>query len=130
MQNFYSWWHKERQARGYSPGNWKWIITPLSASANRCYLGLNKMTEYTLKPVGNIPPRPQNPWSWCVTGFAGILQASSGHPVCCHQQCSSLNMMAHILPKAWHYVSVLHSRATGTPRAGAATGKHCSRPLP
>lgn len=51
MDNFYNWWHKEQRTRGYSPGNWKWIITPMSASSNRCYLGLNKMTEYTLKPV-------------------------------------------------------------------------------
>ncbi len=37
--------------RGYVPGNWKWIITPMSPTANRCYLELNKMTEYTIKPV-------------------------------------------------------------------------------
>jgi hypothetical protein len=51
MHNFFSWWSSEVKTRGYSPGNWKWILPPMSASASRCYLGLNKMTEYTLKPV-------------------------------------------------------------------------------
>jgi nitric oxide synthase oxygenase domain/subunit len=32
-------------------GNWKWIIPPLAASTSPCYLGLNKMIEYTLKPA-------------------------------------------------------------------------------
>lgn len=42
---------KELSARGYAPGNWKWIVPPLAASANSTtYLQLNKMTEYTLKP--------------------------------------------------------------------------------
>jgi hypothetical protein len=51
MRNFFSWWSSEMKARGYSPGNWKWILPPMSASTSRCYLELNKMTEYTLKPV-------------------------------------------------------------------------------
>lgn len=32
-------------------GNWKWIITPVSPTATKCYLHLNNMTEYTIKPV-------------------------------------------------------------------------------
>lgn len=33
------------------PGNWKWIIPPVASSTNKCYLGLAKMKEYTLKPA-------------------------------------------------------------------------------
>eukprot|EP00898_Chlorokybus_atmophyticus_P007291 jgi/Chlat1/7563/Chrsp63S00556 len=51
MQQFWEWHNKEKQSRGYNPGNWKWIISPVAASTSRCYLGLNKMTEYTLKPA-------------------------------------------------------------------------------
>ena len=37
MQQFWEWHHKELATRGYSPGNWKWIIprwlrTPPSAT--------------------------------------------------------------------------------------------------
>jgi nitric oxide synthase oxygenase domain/subunit len=52
MANFHAFYHKEVTCRGFCAGNWKWLITPMSASGNRCYLGLKKMTEYTLKPVG------------------------------------------------------------------------------
>lgn len=41
---------QELATRGYCPGNWKWIIPPVSSSQSRCYLELNKMTEYSLKP--------------------------------------------------------------------------------
>eukprot|EP00898_Chlorokybus_atmophyticus_P001881 jgi/Chlat1/2694/Chrsp180S02868 len=51
MQQFWEWQSKERIQRGYCPGNWKWIIPPVAASTSKCYLGLNKMTEYTLKPA-------------------------------------------------------------------------------
>jgi nitric oxide synthase oxygenase domain/subunit len=51
MRNFFNWYKKEEARRGYCPGNWKWIITPVSPTASPCYLQLNKMTEYTLKPV-------------------------------------------------------------------------------
>jgi len=54
MQQFWKWYNRELLRRGYSPGNWKWIITPVSPTATRCYLQLNRMTEYTLKPVGSI----------------------------------------------------------------------------
>lgn len=50
MQNFFKWYNKEKDKQGFTPGNWKWIITPVSPTASRCYLELNKMTEYTLKP--------------------------------------------------------------------------------
>ncbi len=53
IKGFWGWWNKERARRGYSPGNWKWIIPPISPTASRCYLELNKMTEYTLKPVSS-----------------------------------------------------------------------------
>ncbi len=46
-------YEKEKARRGYVPGNWKWIITPVSPTASRCYLELNKMTEFTLKPVSS-----------------------------------------------------------------------------
>lgn len=51
IRGFVKWYHKEKQTRGYCPGNWKWIIPPLAASQSPAYLQLNKMTEYTLKPV-------------------------------------------------------------------------------
>ncbi|KAL4440247.1 hypothetical protein ABPG75_003248 [Micractinium tetrahymenae] len=50
MQQFWRWYNRELVRRGYSPGNWKWIITPVSPTATKCYLQLNKMIEYTLKP--------------------------------------------------------------------------------
>ncbi|KXZ51520.1 hypothetical protein GPECTOR_12g483 [Gonium pectorale] len=50
MKNFWGWYNKEKERRGYSPGNWKWIIPPVSPTASRCYLELNHMTEYTIKP--------------------------------------------------------------------------------
>ncbi|KAI3435713.1 hypothetical protein D9Q98_001771 [Chlorella vulgaris] len=50
MQQFWKWYNRELLRRGYSPGNWKWIISPVSPTATKCYLHLNKMTEYTLKP--------------------------------------------------------------------------------
>eukprot|EP00775_Hariotina_reticulata_P010070 gene10070-10225_t len=57
MNNFFTWYHKESRLRGFCPpGNWKWIITPVSSTASRCYLELNKMTEYTLKPGYWIAP--------------------------------------------------------------------------
>jgi hypothetical protein len=52
MRNFFNWYKKEETRRGYCPGNWKWIITPVSPTASPCYLQLNKMTEYKIKPVG------------------------------------------------------------------------------
>ncbi|KAK9824802.1 hypothetical protein WJX74_009932 [Apatococcus lobatus] len=51
MQQFWIWHAEELKTRGYSPGNWKWIIPPVAAHTSKCYLGLNKMTEYTLKPA-------------------------------------------------------------------------------
>ncbi|GMH32248.1 hypothetical protein BSKO_00082 [Bryopsis sp. KO-2023] len=51
MSGFFDWYSKEKRDRGFCTGNWKWIIPPLTASACRGYLHLNKMTEYTLKPV-------------------------------------------------------------------------------
>lgn len=42
MQQFWEWHHKELATRGYSPGNWKWIIPPVAAHTSKCYLGLNK----------------------------------------------------------------------------------------
>lgn len=51
MSGFFDWFSKEKRDRGYCTGNWKWIIPPLAASACRAYLHLNKMTEYTLKPM-------------------------------------------------------------------------------
>ncbi|CAD7697898.1 unnamed protein product [Ostreobium quekettii] len=56
LQNFYEWYHTELATRGYSPGNWKWIISPMSSSTSPCYLGLNKMIEYTLKPAYTRAP--------------------------------------------------------------------------
>lgn len=53
MRNFFTWWNKEMAVRGFCPGNWKWLITPLSPTTTDCYLGLNKMTEYTIKPVSS-----------------------------------------------------------------------------
>lgn len=50
MRNFFTWWNKEMAVRGFCPGNWKWLITPLSPTTTDCYLGLSKMTEYTIKP--------------------------------------------------------------------------------
>ena len=49
--SFASWYPNELQTRGYCPGNWKWIIPPTASSTSSLYLGLNKMTEYTLKPA-------------------------------------------------------------------------------
>ncbi|KAK9867318.1 hypothetical protein WJX84_004437 [Apatococcus fuscideae] len=48
---FWTWHAAELKTRGYSPGNWKWIIPPLAAHTSKCYTGLNKMIEYTLKPA-------------------------------------------------------------------------------
>ena len=48
---FAQWRAEELATRGYSPGNWKWIVPPTAASASSLYLGLSKMTEYTLKPA-------------------------------------------------------------------------------
>ncbi|KAG2450636.1 hypothetical protein HYH02_004476 [Chlamydomonas schloesseri] len=50
MRNFWGWYNTEKSRRGYVPGNWKWIIPPVSPTASRCYLELNHMTEYTIKP--------------------------------------------------------------------------------
>ena len=51
MQHFWDWRKDELRMRGYSPGNWKWIMPPVIAHTSPCYLGLNTMTEYTLKPA-------------------------------------------------------------------------------
>jgi nitric oxide synthase oxygenase domain/subunit/sulfite reductase alpha subunit-like flavoprotein len=48
---FMAWYPAELKARGYCPGNWKWIVPPMAASATEAYLGLSRMTEYTLKPA-------------------------------------------------------------------------------
>ncbi|KAG2438015.1 hypothetical protein HXX76_005629 [Chlamydomonas incerta] len=50
MRNFWGWYNQEKERRGYVPGNWKWIIPPVSPTASRCYLELAHMTEYTIKP--------------------------------------------------------------------------------
>jgi len=50
LRSFMQWYPKELAERGYCPGNWKWIMPPIAASAGAHYLGLSKMTEYTLKP--------------------------------------------------------------------------------
>jgi hypothetical protein len=50
IKNFYGWYYKELATRGYCPGNWKWIIPPVSSSQSKCYLQLAHMTEYSLKP--------------------------------------------------------------------------------
>jgi len=49
--SFAQWRDEELATRGYSPGNWKWVLPPTAASTSSLYLGLNKMTEYTLKPA-------------------------------------------------------------------------------
>ena len=49
--SFAQWHAEELKNRGYCPGNWKWIIPPTASSTSSIYLGLNKMTEYTLKPA-------------------------------------------------------------------------------
>lgn len=54
---FVPWYRKELRTRGYCPGNWKWIVPPMAASLTDAYLGLSKMTEYTLRPA-ILPPRP------------------------------------------------------------------------
>lgn len=56
MDGFWKWYHDELRNRGYCPGNWKWIIPPQASSTSRCYLGLNKMTEYTLRPAYVVAP--------------------------------------------------------------------------
>lgn len=48
---FADWYVEELKTRGYAPGNWKWIVPPTASSTSSIYLGLNKMTEYTLKPA-------------------------------------------------------------------------------
>ena len=50
-ESFAQWYADEMKDRGYAPGNWKWIVPPTAASTSSIYLGLNKMTEYTLKPA-------------------------------------------------------------------------------
>ena len=50
-ESFAQWYEDEKKSRGYVPGNWKWILPPTAASTNQIYLGLNKMTEYTIKPA-------------------------------------------------------------------------------
>ncbi|GMH45883.1 hypothetical protein BSKO_13846 [Bryopsis sp. KO-2023] len=56
INGFYQWYYKEKRERGYCPGNWKWVIPPLAASTSPAYMKLNKMTEYTLKPVYKPAP--------------------------------------------------------------------------
>jgi len=51
IRGFDKWYSKEMQERGYCPGNWKWIIPPVASATSPAYMGLNKMTEYTLKPM-------------------------------------------------------------------------------
>ena len=51
LEQFFIWYSKEKQKRGYVPGNWKWIIPPIAAHLTPSYLQLNKMTEYTLTPA-------------------------------------------------------------------------------
>jgi nitric oxide synthase oxygenase domain/subunit len=51
MKNFHAHYQREMVTRGFCPGNWKWLLSPISPTASKCYLGLNKMTEYTLKQV-------------------------------------------------------------------------------
>jgi sulfite reductase alpha subunit-like flavoprotein/ankyrin repeat protein len=51
LHQFWDWYNLELKSRGYCPGNWKWIIPPFGASLSPCYLQLNKMTEYTLRPI-------------------------------------------------------------------------------
>ncbi|EJK55330.1 hypothetical protein THAOC_24946, partial [Thalassiosira oceanica] len=51
IDGFYKWYHSEMKTRQYCPVNWKWVIPPMSSSTNDAYLGLNKATEYTLKPA-------------------------------------------------------------------------------
>ena len=63
-QNFFEWYEEEVSNRGYAPGNWKWIIPPMSASTSPCFQGLNKMTEYTLKPAYIRAPGWQKYWEW------------------------------------------------------------------
>eukprot|EP00899_Mesostigma_viride_P019797 jgi/Mesvir1/27819/Mv07497-RA.2 len=58
MRQFWEWYNKEKKVRGYSPGNWKWIIPPVAAHTSRCYLELNKMIEYTLNPALMYAPGP------------------------------------------------------------------------
>ena len=48
---FAKWYAEELKTRGYAPGNWKWIVPPTASSTSSIYLGLNKMTEYTIKPA-------------------------------------------------------------------------------
>jgi len=51
IRNFVPFYEKELKTRGYCPGNWKWIIPPQASATSPAYLGLNKMTEYTLRPA-------------------------------------------------------------------------------
>ena len=58
MKEFVPWYKQELKTRGYCPGNWKWIVPPLAPTTSDAYLGLSKMTEYTLRPA-ILPPRPK-----------------------------------------------------------------------
>lgn len=51
LKTFYEWYQNELKTRGYCPGNWKWILPPFFSSYTAAYMGLNKMTEYTIKPT-------------------------------------------------------------------------------
>ncbi len=51
IEMFWQWYNDEMLHRKYCPVNWKWVIPPMSSSTNKAYLGLNKATEYTLKPA-------------------------------------------------------------------------------
>jgi flavodoxin len=61
---FFTWYQQEMKTRGYCPGNWKWIVPPMASSTSRCYLELNKMVEFTVKP--------------CVTPLTGWPRLESG----------------------------------------------------
>lgn len=88
MANLHSFYHKEVTCRGFFCGNWKWLVTPMSASGNPCYLGLNKMTEYTLKPVGGWAAR----CLWCqpllaiAVAFRAAVAGGTLDSVACQQK--------------------------------------------
>lgn len=132
MREFVPWYRKELRTRGYCPGNWKWIIPPLAASTSEAYLGLSKMTEYTLHPAV-LPPRPcgwrnfndQLPGQWGADGTDARIARSSGVlRVILRTGMLLLGKAMHAMKSSRPTLLIAYASVTGTAAAGAERLAH------
>ncbi|KAG2495439.1 hypothetical protein HYH03_006385 [Edaphochlamys debaryana] len=130
MKNFWSWYHKETKARGWAPpGNWKWIIPPISPTASRCYLELAHMTEFTLKPGYWYAPL----WRNYLKRFKEIFKdagaaavAASNHAAVSHAVQDGTTAVSSARPR----IVIAYASVTGTTaKYAAAVAQVLSGPL-